>query len=229
MKHIPSKHPLTVILFFSTVLFAACSQLGQSKRTEDEEETLRSVSINRDSEVPWTDELEPDRLTTPINATDGIEKRVALSPLSVLAGSAEKNVSPIFPYLENLGILDYTAFPESAQSVLEAFCNAYVAGEKTESYISEHGLYLLALFYRDVYERITPLKPQLTENTDAEPEKQPDFTEFLYGSPFVALDFLQVPVRFSGTYAEMITSIFLIREKDTWKIDQIQICSWEAL
>lgn len=220
----------SLLLALATSLLS-CSHM-QSKRLDDEEETLRALSISREAEIPWTDELEADRLTLAINTTEGIEKRVALSPLSVLANTEEKSILPLYPQLDWLGKLDYSAFPEAARTVLDNFCEAFIAGEKTEQYVTSQGRYLLALFYHDIATLITPLKPVLPAKEEATTEETAtevpaDFTSFRYGAPFVSADFLQVPAQFSGDFATMNASIILIREKDAWKVDQIQIRKWE--
>ncbi len=233
-----SSSSLILISFFS------CSHM-QTKQGELEEETLREVSLTREELIPWTDELEADRLTQTITATEGIEKRVVLSPLAVLANTAEKTVSPIYPALEWVGKLDYRFFPEPAKSLLDNFCTAFVTGEKTERYVTEQGRYLLALFYYDISSFLAPLKqtnasqepaPDSVPSAELQPEEassseaisEPmDFETFRYGEPFISADFLQVPLQFSGDLATMNAVAFLVREKDAWKIDQIQIRAWE--
>lgn len=199
----------TKMILLPLCLLSACSQLNQTKKADDDIETLRALSENIAKTVPWTDALEQGRLTQNIAVTDGIEKRVALSPLSVIAGKGEDSVAPKYPVLEGFGSLDITELPAEVKAQLERFCAAFLADETTDAFMAAGSLYSLALFYNDIQ------------------EKQISFSAYRYGEPFVATDFCQVPVRFSGDKGNASVSFFFILENDAWKVDQIQIRKWE--
>ena len=209
------------------ISFTACSNLNQVRRLEDESETLRSLSETLAESVPWTEELESNRLTTSVATSDGIEKRVTLSPLSVLAGSAETEVPPQYPALDGLGSLNQSQLPPALQSLLANFCKAITTNAKADSYMAANSRYSLALFYNDVAEKLAPKKATKAQSGTAEPATDADFVSVLYGEPFIAVDFCQIPVRFFGPLANVDVALFFILENDAWKVDQIRLCRWE--
>ena len=157
---------------------------------------------------------------------------MVLSPLAVIAGSAESSVQPLYPQLAGLGSLDLSSFPPPALAVLENFCTAFTSGATTTSFMTADSKYLLALFYHDVEQLLAPLKSTGAQTEKAAPEEAAeeaaDFTSWRCGRPFVSADFLQVPVQFTGAYGSLLTFVYINREKDAWKIDQLQIRKWEA-
>lgn len=273
----------SVALLAALVLLAAsCSNMNQLKRAEEETETLRTLSEALSQRVPWTDELENGRLTADVSTTNGIEQRVALSPMSVLAGGSEGSVEPRYPALDGFGSLDLSQLPQAIRTQLDGFCAAITSDERADDYMAQGSLYSLALFYYDVAERLAPQKraeqeaearaakqrmaeearttqqpakkkrrkaktttstaateaaptsaadanaETATASDDTAAKTKPDFNSTLYGEPFVAADFVQVPVRFSGRFATVDVALFFSREDDAWKIDQIRIRKWET-
>ena len=253
--------------------------MNQTKRMEEEAETLRTLSESLAESVPWTDELEGGRLSMDVSGTDGIERRVALSPLSVLAGSEEQSVPPRYPALDGFGSLDVSELPQAVKTQLDGFCAAITTDGNADSYMAPESLYSLALFYNDVAEHLAPQKqaeqeaarakaaqqeaeakkaesgkkkkkskkaaedgtataqpaqdapasPALEATTAPKTEKpKPDFDDAMYGAPFVAVDFVQVPVRFSGRFASADVAVFFTKDGASWKIDQLQIRKWGA-
>ena len=214
-----------VILKFSfAVCFLtifACSDLQQGKRGEDDAQTLRAVAQAMAESVPWTDELESDRLTATASVADGIDRHVSLSPLSFLAGSAARHTPPVYPFLDDFGSLDTTLIVPDVKTVLDGFCGAVCRAENADSFMARGCLYQLALFYRDGDLALPEMSPDA--ETD---EKKPAFSFFdtyFYGQPYVTGETYEIPVRFVGKKRSMDVLVFLLKEDDAWKIDELRI------
>ena len=210
--------------------FAACSNIQQGKRMEDDEQTLRALTAERAELVPWTDELEGDRLTATITTADGIDRRVSLSPLSFIAGTDVQDVAPVYPFLDDFGSLDTTLIAHDVKDVLDGFCAALNHAENADSYMARGCLYQLALFYHDSNlvkpaEEPTDAPAENAENSDAGTEQVAFhfFDTFFYGQPYVTGDMYEIPVRFVGTERSMDVLVFLVKEGGTWKIDELQL------
>lgn len=205
---------------------SACSDLQQGKRVEDDGQTLRALAQAMAESVPWTDELESDRLTATISVTDGIDRRVSLSPLSFLAGTGARNAPPVYPFLEDFGSLDTTHIEPAVRTVLDGFCGAVCRAESADSFMAQGCLYQLALFYRDGGLAL----PETSPDAEAD-EKKPAFSFFdtyFYGQPYVTGETYEVPVRFAGKKRSMDVLVFLLKESDAWKIDELRILRSEG-
>lgn len=219
-----------ISLFALVVAFASCSNMQQGKRLEDDEQTLRALTAELAESVPWTDELEGERLTATITTADGIDRRVALSPLSFIAGTEQQDVAPVYPFLEQFGSLDTTLITQEVKDVLNGFCTAINRAENADSFMASGCLYQLALFYRDA--RLE--KPQssddgvATENADEETPAFTFFDSYFYGQPYVTGTMYEIPVRFVGKKRSLDVLIYLLKESNAWKIDELQILRAES-
>ena len=212
---------LTVSFAVCFLAVSACSDLQQGKRAEDDAQTLRALAQAMAESVPWTDELERDRLTATVSVADGVDRHVLLSPLSVLAGAAARKVPPVYPFLEGFGSLDTTLIVPDVKTVLDGFCDAVCRAENADSFMARGCLYQLALFYRDG----DLVLPESSPDADSD-EKKPAFSFFdtyFYGQPYVTGETYEVPVRFVGEKRSMDVLVFLLKEGDAWKIDELRI------
>ncbi|MBQ7159063.1 MAG: hypothetical protein IJS09_06550 [Treponema sp.] len=238
-------------LFVTATFFAfvSCSNMQQEKRAEEDELTLREITVDMAKSIPWTGALEGDRLTAEIGTKDGISRGVALSPLSVLAGGEESDILPVYPFLKDFGSLDTTLLSDDVISVLDGFCAALSHGENADSFIASGCMYQLALFIRDMKLDLpeeTPAensaektadktkKTDKPEDSDSDKEeKEPEkpkvtfFDSFFYGQPYATGTMYEVPVRFTGKERSADVLIFLVKEKSAWKIDELQILKSE--
>ncbi|MDE7228441.1 MAG: hypothetical protein K2N31_08985 [Treponemataceae bacterium] len=212
---------LTVSFAVCFLAVSACSDLQQGKRAEDDAQTLRALAQAMAESVPWTDELERDRLTATVSVADGVDRHVLLSPLSFLAGAAARKVPPVYPFLEGFGSLDTTLIVPDVKTVLDGFCDAVCRAENADSFMARGCLYQLALFYRDG----DLVLPESSPDADSD-EKKPAFSFFdtyFYGQPYVTGETYEVPVRFVGEKRSMDVLVFLLKEGDAWKIDELRI------
>lgn len=213
---------IPVVSFAAGILaFSACSDLQQGKRAEDDVPTLRALAQAMAESVPWTDELESDRLTATVSVADGVDRHVSLSPLSFLAGAAARNAPPVYPFLEGFGSLDTTRIVPAVKTVLDGFCDAVCRAENADSFMARGCLYQLALFYRD-----GDLNPPEASPDAGPDEKKPAFSFFdtyFYGQPYVTGETYEVPMRFVGKNRSMDVLVFLLNESDAWKIDELRI------
>lgn len=212
---------LTVSFAVCVLAISACSDLQQGKRSEDDAQTLRALAQTMAEAVPWTDELESDRLTATVSVADGVDRHVSLSPLSFLAGSAARHTPPVYPFLEDFGSLDTTLIVPDVKTVLDGFCGAVCRAENADSFMARGCLYQLALFYRDGDLALPETSPDAESD-----EKKPAFSFFdtyFYGQPYVTGETYEVPVRFVGKKRSMDVLVFLLKEADAWKIDELRI------
>lgn len=245
------KNRLSLLLALSvfSVLFSSCSDMKEMKKAE-EEDTLRSLSEQLSLQIPWTNQIEADRLTRNIKTSDGILKSIALTPVIVISGGAEVQESAVYPYLEGFGSLDVSDIPVPVKSVLDGFCSAVLKDTVADNYMSKKGLYSLALFYKDLPEledkdeteaEPAPKEKQSAPSEDslaAKDEKSADenaveevqenkrFSEWITGEPFVTASSFEIPVRFIAETYSCDVYLFFIKEESNWKIDQIQIHKW---
>ena len=134
-----------------SALFFSCSDMKELKKA-DEEDTLRALSETLSQEIPWTSQIEADRLTRNIKTSDGILKSIALTPVIVISSGDREQENPVYPYLEGFGSLDVSDIPLPIRSVLDSFCLSLSKDTDADSYMSKKGLYSLALFYKDLSE-----------------------------------------------------------------------------
>lgn len=212
---------LTVSFAVCVLAFSACSDLQQGKRSEDDAQTLRALAQTMAEAVPWTDELESDRLTATVSVADGVDRHVSLSPLSFLAGSAARKVPLVYPFLEGFGSLDTTLIVPDVKTVLDGFCGAVCRAEDADSFMARGCLYQLALFYRDGDLALPETSPDA--ESDEEKPAFSFFDTYFYGQPYVTGETYEVPVRFVGKKRSMDVLVFLLKEDDAWKIDELRI------
>lgn len=212
---------LTVSFAVCFLAISACSDLQQGKRSEDDVQTLRALAQTMAEAVPWTDELESERLTATVSVADGVDRHVSLSPLSFLAGSAARYAPPVYPFLEDFGSLDTTLIVPDVKTVLDGFCGAVCRAENADSFMARGCLYQLALFYRDGDLALPETSPD--EESDEEKPAFSFFDAYFYGQPYVTGETYEVPVRFVGEKRSMDVLVFLLKEDDVWKIDELRI------
>ncbi len=221
-------------LFFISCMFFSCSNIQQEKRLDDDSLSLRELTAEMAKNIPWTGELEGNRLTAEIGTQAGISRSVNLSPLVMLVGGGDRDMLPVYPFLKDFGSLDTSLLSEDVSKVLDDFCRAVSHGQSADSFMAVGCLYQLALFIRDMQLDL-PEKPaeNASENTS---EKKSDteaketvsfFDSFFYGQPYATGSMYEVPVRFSGRERSADVLIFLSKENGSWKVDELQILQSE--
>ncbi|WP_294430186.1 hypothetical protein [uncultured Treponema sp.] len=141
----------SALLFSFTALPAfllSCSNADQDAAPADETPTLRYTANSLYESTIWTEEIETDRLSTPVSSVFGISSKLNLSPLIVLAGT-QPDSSRIFPTLSAFGSLDTTLISKSLRETLTSFSDCIAKNKDADSFFSKDSLYSLALFCSD--------------------------------------------------------------------------------
>lgn len=209
------------MLFLVVFVFAACSDVSQDDFGRDGGQTLRVRAQTMADVVPWTDELEADRLTAAVSVADGIDSRVSLVPLSFLAGKEARNEQAVYPFLDGFGALDTTLITGGVRETLEGFCTALCRAEDADSFMAHGCLYQLAFLYRDAGLDL----PKSVDKTDA---AFSFFDSYFYGQPYMTGASYAIPVRFVGKKRALDVLVFLLEEDGVWKIDELWILRTEG-
>lgn len=141
----------SALLFSFTALsgfLLSCSNADQDAAPADETPTLRYTANSLYESTIWTEEIETDRLSTPVSSVSGISSKLNLSPLIVLAGT-QPDSSRIFPTLSAFGSLDTTLISKSLRETLTSFSDCIAKNKDADSFFSKDSLYSLALFCSD--------------------------------------------------------------------------------
>lgn len=228
-----------VSLFIFCSLFS-CSSSTEENYVDPDIVTLRYTADGLYKSTVWTEEVEPDRLTSNVSAVKGISSRVTLSPLVVLACKTSDSES-IFPSLDGFGSLDTTLISSPLREMLTSFSDSISKNKDADSFMVQDCVYSLALFYRDfnrIFSDCFELEKKLQENPESksvseqpekEVEKVPLFDSFVFGQPFLDGLYYEVPVKFFSKKASLTLCVFCVEKSGIWKIDQIQIADWEIL
>ncbi|MBQ9630406.1 MAG: hypothetical protein IJR49_02335 [Treponema sp.] len=195
-------------------IFASCSD-GRNSILVREEETLRSISNNRESGVLWTKEIENSSLTKDISRYENIINAASVSSESVVALSNEE---AIFPEIERLGTLDTRNIPDEIFLELTSFIKKISNTEDAISFIKEENIYTYIFFLHD-------LKSQWEENfKQAYPAAKKIFTSYEIARPFVLDAVYEIPVRLYCN--EGFIDIHIFFDSIAKKIELLEIIEW---
>ncbi len=177
------------------------------------EKTLRKQAETYLASINWSEEIESERLTAPVQLPDGINSAVKLSPvvLNVTSGKTEG----IYPYLEGFGSLNVNNMPEGVKKLVKDFASAFCKDEPCDDYMAPDSKYELGLLYQDfaVY-------------FDGKSEKGA-FDSFIMGMEFQTSTICAVPLRFNKGKKFVDLTVYCklcqIEKKDEWLIDSFDI------
>ena len=202
MKNIFSKS-LLILSFF--VLFS-CTNNSGTQIPVIYEESLKDISDKRNAELNWTKEIESVRLIRDINKSSSVISTVKLSP-EIMAVSVQEN-PPVYPFLEDFGSLDTTNLSNELREFLDSFCSKICTWEFDDSLMDSNYVFSLILFKYDV--------EQLYNNSKIQ------FSDYIYGEPFIDKDVITAPVRFSTNDVTLDISVY-VDKSSSFKINQIVI------
>lgn len=178
-----------------------------------ETESIRSRMNKLLEYAVWTDEIEPERLSVPLS--DGVKK----SPLAAAASTSVNSV-PVYPSIDGFGSLDTTELPLELRNLVFSFCSALFSVNGVDSLMQKENLFLLALFYSDIYRMIPSLASDKDKNVDVE--------SVLIGQPFFKGGEYDVPVRICLKSTQLDVHVFGAFLQNKWAITQIQLSKWGA-
>lgn len=177
-----------------------------------QEETLRNeVQIKADSTL-WTNELEPERLSSTINSNIKTSEKAFNSPQMF---STIKELQPaVYPEIKGLESLDCTAMNTSLLSTMDKFCQQLCKGtDNLKDFFFEDYMFNYVFFKNDL------------NLLFKEPQKDEDlFDRYLICRAFENENLTQVPVRFYKQKEHIDLSVYLTYHNG-YKITQIDIDS----
>lgn len=142
------------------------------------DENLRELALAYDSKTNWTESIESDVLTNPVERPNGVSSSIYLSP-AVMAAVSEDSYAPVYPSIHGFASLDVSTMDIDALSFLKSFLARICSGEAPESMVISTQMHTLSFFYYDINQLIGDV----------------DFTQAVIGKPFDGSDFYQCPVR----------------------------------
>lgn len=224
-----------MIIFFSFAIFLfSCSNSSGAEIANLSDESLRTISDERENSILWTRELEAVRLTRNYKVNQMVSSKMSLFPEAISFANTQRNF--IYPSLEGLGSLDTSAISSEMRSFLDKTCNAiskWNLSSVTMSSASEFSLILFkydverfwSLIYKKPFPEIIPPPPALSQEQSTEnkmPEPEGIFSSWLYARPFFDESTIEVPVRFYSSEGSL--DIVLYVETDSsFSVSQIEI------
>lgn len=207
-------------VFAFTLFLFSCSNSAKEKNQSENFKSLKGEAESIESKITWTDELEKGRLSDKIKKTDGINKNVKNSVLSV---SAKKIEEPkwIYPSLPGFGSLDTTLIPENLRKEIEKFCVLLSKNEDIKSLVRESSMYNIALFYYDLSSYI----PEYIQDDEENAGEKEFFDSYKLGEPFIDGANYNVPLLFFFGDKNLVLETYWTMENSAWLLDQIQISS----
>lgn len=222
-----------VILFFICIIYSifsfSCSSQNEEIIKYNSEESLFSVFKNKEQDKLWTRELESVRLLQDTSKIDGALNSVKLNKVVVMSliDKADKK----YPYIESFGSLDISSMNNALKTVLDDFSNDLSFGFINETYFSKDSVYSFVLFKNDLQEIWTKLFNQKYLSFTKEEQKdilndKKTFTKWIYSTPFIYEDEIQVPVRYSKD--KKYIDVVILFSNDL-KIKLINITKWGSV
>ena len=234
---------LLSILFTSILVltFISCSNVADVEVVTEAPSTLKSVVLDKEFDVTWTNELEGERLSENIYSdSEHISDYYYLSPENVIV--SHKDEEPIYPELIGFGSLDTRNIPSSIKYIITSFCDSLTKdlSHGAEQYFDSNYYFNYVFFksdlisrWKSIFNEEYPLSEKLKEDEnnvseasndekEVEEEKKDDFilfNKYILGKPFVADNIIQQPVRFYRNKKKLDLLIYI--NIDNNKIFQI--------
>ncbi len=219
---------------FSFVLFS-CSNSADEKIQAAAFETLKEETLEIDSKITWTEEMEKGRLSEKLKMPEGLGSKVRKSVLSVSAVKNQKE--DIFPSLAGFGSLDTRLIPLNLKSAISAFCEAFSRNENLSSFSRKESLYNFALFGYDLNEIFpeyalffsseakneTSDENSKVDSGKLEKSEKKFFDSCKIGEPFIDGANYEVPLILFSDEKILALETYWTIENSKWLLDQIQI------
>lgn len=219
-----NKNICSVFLFFSflsvSAVFYSCNNNTESKLVYSEQDTIKEKVKDKVHDITWTVEVEPERLTTPINRSAwqlGSEVPFTTDFIR-LSKSFQK---PVFPELTDFGSLDTSAIKTSVKEKVNSFCNSLsdLSDVEASNFFSSKYVFCYVFFKKD-------LENGWINNFSTDfPKDSKLFSKWIFGQPFYGEDILQIPVRFFCQYG-LIDVIIYMNPNGNNEFYQIAIDRW---
>ena len=177
-----------------------------------QEETLRNELQMKSEASVWTNELEPERLSSTINSNIKTSEKAFNSPQMF---STIKGLQPaLYPEIKGLESLDCSGMNTNLFSTMNKFCKDLCKGiSNLENYFFDDYIFNYVFFKNDMNSIFSEIK-----------ENEVLFDRYLICRAFENENIAQVPLRFYKGKEHIDLSVFLTYHNG-YKITQIDIDS----
>lgn len=216
---------LNFFLFILILNFFSCSNSQNLSESNEISETVKSRIIQKKSDSKWTSEIESNLLTEEISKNENISDKVLLSQN---AFNSIKNLQVSqYPFIEGFSSLDDSNLNSTLKTSANDFCthlskNFY---DSADSFIKD-GYFFTYVFFQE--EIINGWKKYFLKDFPLqknEEQLQELFEYWIFGSPFVSSDLVELPVRFYCSEGFFDVKIIYVNSNG-FKITQIKITGW---
>ena len=197
-----------IVLF----VLASCSNPQQIILTS-QEDTLRNEVEQKAGNIQWTNEIEPERLSSEINNRAQASQKEYITPQML---SSIKELQPaVYPEIKGYASLDSSSMNASLLSVINEFSeNLCKSTENLESYFVSEYFFNYVFFKADFDPMIEKIK---TDDII--------FDRYVICKAFESSDIVQVPLRFYNKKDFVDLSVYLTYHNG-YKITQIEVIRW---
>lgn len=172
------KNKVFVISIISLILIS-CSNSPDSKIVFIEDDTLKNILINKESNVAWTSELEADVLSQNLTEFNYLAQGVRPTlNLQRLEGGLKE---PVYPQIQNFASLDFRNVPLA----LRQFINDFGTGLCSEDTAAAEKFFDSSYIFSYVFFR-----------KDMEDLSIKKFDRYIAGRPFFLDETIRIPFRF---------------------------------
>ncbi len=208
------------ISFLIALLGTSCSNTPNAKLLSSEDDTLRTVIVNKESSINWSKPLEDGRLQKRIDIMENVVTSIKLNP--EVMNAFTNTCDPVYPYIENFATLNLNNLSQSNRYVIEKLYEVI----NTDLYSADTELINPKYLFNYVF-FISDIESAYKEAFGIDFPKNNAFSKYLIGEPFVTQQISQVPVRLYCEKGSIdICVIIYVLGKNL--INQIEIIGWEV-
>lgn len=172
--------------------FSSCNNANSLDITQDIN-TLKNVVSQRNENIKWTGEVEPNRLTEKIHTSPYISKSLSLTPNVMIAFEGGMPREPVFPQIDNFGSLDISNLDYKIISNINSFFDQLKNNENCDSFMDSNSIFALSLFLYDL--------------------QQIDFSlndlSWIIGKPFLMDDIFEIPIRLKNETNFLLVYLYI--------------------
>ncbi len=206
------------LIIFTLSILISCNNSSENKLVYIENDTIKDVVKNKEQNITWTFEIEPERLSKDIskNVWETGENIPYTPDFLRLYKTFQK---PVFPELNDFGSLDTSSLKGKTKERLNNFCTklseSYAAD--AASYFSGKYLFSYVFFRKELedgwknnFKNDFPIIEKTSDKEEEEKKEiKPIFEKWIFGEPFNSSEILQVPVRFYCNYGTIDVTIYM--------------------
>ena len=194
------------------ICLISCSN-PQSSVLTSQEDTLRNALEDKANKTVWTNEIEPERLTSKLNQNISVSTRDYVTPQ--MLNTIKELQNPVYPEIKGFASLDCSAMSESVLSLMNDFCTKLCKStDELKDYFSKEYFFNYVFFKADIEPVIKDFKTE-----------ELIFDRYVICKAFENENLTQIPVRFYNNKDYVDLSIYL-NYHNGYKITQIEVIRW---